>query len=458
MPHFKKLLAFLIVPTLLLLSALPAQAQNRGARGLPGGGGAATGVRAYSAPRSAPARSYSAPRSAPTRSYSAPRSVPTRSYSAPRTNSNYRAPLTRQSAPRGNSSYRAPLTRQTVVRPSNRAGNSSYRAARPSFNNGAATGVLPRSNRQIRGYSSPVNSQATSLPALPAATRVIPTANQGFNPVTGAATGVRHTGRGVTVRPTTTALPVVYTNPSATQRITNNYYISNPQSRRRWSRGFDNCNDPYLYSNYNFRRSYRHYDPWCSPFLSLGFFVTRPYSYYDYARIDYARPFVYGEEADYRAAPIVDNQVASTNVETTPPSMEQELLAELSEYVGRHTVDGRFQIADPAFGNQMWKLDLAQAPAVYSIDSTHYSVVSGFEGTLGDNSIPSSVGLEFFVARENGKWAIKDAWIVSANGIPRAKKFQSPKFPQVQTWQAGEVCPFSGQPLVPVTESGASRE
>ena len=65
--------------------------------------------------------------------------------------------------------------------------------------------------------------------------------------------------------------------------------------------------------------------------------------------------------------------------------------------------------------------------------------------------------MEFFVAREGGRWVIKDAWIVSANGIPRAKKFQSPVYPQVQTWQAGVLCPFSGKPMVPVAESGATR-
>jgi hypothetical protein len=237
---------------------------------------------------------------------------------------------------------------------------------------------------------------------------------------------------------------------------TNNNYFINNNRRNCTPRYNNNFYDPYFYSNYNCRRGYRFYQPCFSPFLSLGFFASRPYNYYDYARIDYAQPFVYGDDQDYRSAPLVSNEVASTQP-TTPPSMEQELLTELGRYVEANSKDQRFQIADPAFGGQLWSLDLTQAPAVYSIDTNHYSVVSGFEGTLGENTIPSSVGLEFFVARDNGRWNIKEAWIVSANGIPRAKKFQSPTYPQVQTWQAGEVCPFSGQPMVPVTQSGASQ-
>jgi hypothetical protein len=458
MRHHTKIFTLVILPSLLLAATLPAAAQNRGARGVPmAAPAAATGVR--HAPRpAAPAPRATAP-SAPARSYSAPRSTPSRSVSTPRSNSSYRAPSNT------NSNYRAPLTRQAVPAPSNRASNTNYRpnnttyrASQPSlptFNTGAATGVMPRSNnRQVRSYSPPVNAQGTALPIRSTTARVVNTANsQGFNPVTGAATGVRHGIRGVNPNPSrgTSAIPVMYTNPVTTQQVTNNYYINN--SSRRYTPRYANCYDPYFYSNYNYRRGYRYYDPCYSPFLSLGFFVARPYTYYDYARIDYARPFVYGEDADYRSAPIQDNnQVASTQP-ATPPSMEQELLGQLGSYVAERTVDGRFQIPDPAFGGQLWKLDLTQAPAVYSIDSNHYSVVAGFEGTLGDATIPSSVGLEFFVARENGKWAIKDAWIVSANGIPRAKKFQSPLFPQVQTWQEGELCPFSGLPMVPLADT-----
>lgn len=252
---------------------------------------------------------------------------------------------------------------------------------------------------------------------------------------------------------------VMYTQPTST--VTNNYYYSQP-----YTRSYRNWSSPYLYSNYNYRRGYRYYQPCAVPFLSLGFFAARPYSYYDYARMSYTQPFLYGDDAYYRSAPLVDNsavtastpQVASVTPTAAPAqSMEQELLGEISSYVDSHSKDGQFQLSDPAFGGQMWSLDLTEAPAVYSIDSSHYTVVAGFEGTLGDNTIPSAVSLEFFVERENGRWNVKDAWIVSANGIPRAKRFQSPSFPQVRTWQEGALCPFTGQPMVPVSESAAQQ-
>lgn len=236
--------------------------------------------------------------------------------------------------------------------------------------------------------------------------------------------------------------------------VTNNYY-NNYNRNPAYAPRYNDCDSRGFYSNYNYRRHHRYYNTPCyTPFLSLGFFAARPYTYYDYARIDYAQPFVYGDDTYYRSAPVVDNQVASTQPAAAPVSLEQEMLTELSRYVERNSKEQRFQISDPAFGDQVWNLDLTQAPAVYSIDSNHYSVVTGFEGSLGENSIPSSVGVEFFVARENNKWIVKDAWIVSANGIPRAKKFQSPTYPQVQTWQAGEKCPFSGLPMIPVAQGG----
>lgn len=243
---------------------------------------------------------------------------------------------------------------------------------------------------------------------------------------------------------------VVYSQPAPL--VTNNYYYSNRNCAPRYS----SWTSPYFYSDYNYRRGYRYYQPCAVPFLSLGFFAARPYSYYDYARVSYAQPFLYGDDNYYRSAPLAANNAVASTAPTAPvQSLDQELLGEISRYVDSKSVGGRFQLADPAFGNQVWNLDLTEAPAIYSIDSNHYTVVAGFEGTLGENTIPSAVGLEFFVERENGRWNVKQSWIVSANGIPRAKRFQSPSFPQVQTWQEGAVCPFTGQPMVPVTESSA---
>lgn len=424
--------------------------------------------RAAPAVRSAPA---------PSRSYSAP----SRSYSAPRSSS---APSRRSSAPSRSysapsRSYTPPLTRQSVPAPSYRTNNSSYRAASISPPTSSTTTGVTYPGRinptaahvnqttysngalntgAVRGYSSlpgvggaqtvrmPVGRTAPSYQSNGAV--VVPnTSNANVNPDASGRIGGFDSRRNGVVR--TNINPPIATGPV----YTGSY---NTYSNRNCAPRYRDCYDPYFYSNYDCRRSYRFYQPCYYPFLSYGFFVTRPYSYYDYARIDYAQPFVYGDDAYYRSAPVIDNQVASTQA-SAPVSMEQEMLTELSRYVDSRSKDGRFQVADPAFGNQTWNLDLTQAPAVYSIDTNHYSVVGGFEGTLGQNTIPSSVGMEFFVAREGGRWVIKDAWIVSANGIPRAKKFQSPVYPQVQTWQAGVLCPFSGKPMVPVAESGATR-
>ena len=420
MPNVNKASAF-ILSVLTLLAAGPVLAQNQGVRGM---GDTRTRGPGQAQTYSAPTRAYSAP----TRAYSAPttRSAPTRSYSAPRNS---------------NRSYSPPLTRQSVSIPTTRTSNSTYRTntipsaytvnratyqANPTATNVNIGNSTVLSNGAVRGYS-PMT-----------ATRSIPAYAPGAN---GAGTAIP------------ISRPAVQT--SGPGYNTNSYYTYTNRNRDCAPR-YRDCYDNSFYSNYNCRSSYRYYQPCYYPFLSYGFFVSRPYSYYDYARIDYAQPFVYGDDAYYRSAPVIDNQVASTQP-TAPVSMEQEMLSELSSYVDSHSKGGHFQVADPAFGNQMWNLDLSQAPAVYSIDPNHYTVVSGFEGTLGENTIPSAVGMEFFVAREGGRWAIKQAWIVSANGIPRAKKFQSPAYPQVRTWQADTLCPFSGKPMVPISESGTMR-
>lgn len=466
MPNVNKAFAFPLF-ILVLLAADPCQAQNQGVRGMGDSRRSAPAVRSAPVVRSAPApsRSYSAP----SRSYSAPsrsNSAPSRSYSAP--SRSYTPPLTRQSVPTpsnrtSNSSYRA-ATRPSVTIPSSTTTGISYpgrinptaaRVNQPAYSNEAMSTGAVRGYNSLPGVSAgqtvrmPVGRTAPSYQSnggvvVPANTNV------NANPMPDGRVGGFDSRRNGVVR--TGVNPTVQAGPV----YINNSYSYNNRNRQNCAPRYRDCYDPYFYSNYDCRRSYRYYQPGYYPFLSYGFFVTRPYSYYDYARIDYAQPFVYGDDDYYRSAPIVDNQVASTQA-TAPVSLEQEMLTELSRYVDSRTKDGRFQVADPAFGNQLWNLDLTQAPAVYSIDTNHYSVIGGFEGTLGQNTIPSSVGMEFFVAREAGRWVIKDAWIVSANGIPRAKKFQSPAYPQVQTWQAGVLCPFSGKPMIPMADSGASR-
>lgn len=84
-------------------------------------------------------------------------------------------------------------------------------------------------------------------------------------------------------------------------------------------------------------------------------------------------------------------------------------------------------------------------------------MVAGFQGVLGNSEVPSNVGVEFFVARGDNGFEVRDAWITSANGISRNKTYQSPIHPEVQTWQPGLNCPFTGQPMVEIptqTEHG----
>ena len=132
-------------------------------------------------------------------------------------------------------------------------------------------------------------------------------------------------------------------------------------------------------------------------------------------------------------------------------SQEAQMLATLSRYVDNHTtVEGSYQLADSAFGSEVWNLELAQAPAVFEIQDGLYSVVAGFEGTLGSNPVPSNVNVEFFVARTANGYEVRDSWITSANGIPRDRLYQSPVYPDVSTWEADRYCPFTGQPMVPI--------
>lgn len=134
------------------------------------------------------------------------------------------------------------------------------------------------------------------------------------------------------------------------------------------------------------------------------------------------------------------------------------MLASLSQYVESRSTEQGFQLPDSAFQNQVWNLELAQAPAVFEIQEGLYSVVAGFEGNLGSNSVPANVDVEFFLAKTADGYAVRSAWIVSANGIARNKAFQSPVYPEVTTWEEGQTCPFSGQPMVELTEPAATSQ
>ncbi|HIB68924.1 MAG TPA: hypothetical protein EYO33_28500 [Phycisphaerales bacterium] len=140
-----------------------------------------------------------------------------------------------------------------------------------------------------------------------------------------------------------------------------------------------------------------------------------------------------------------------------PQSSEHQMLAVLSEFVDGRSKDGRYQLKDAAFNNQTWQLELSQAPAVYEISDGKYSVVAGFEGTLGASSVPSQVTVEFFMVKAGTGYAVRDAWITNANGIARNKLYQSPDFPSVQTWQPGKLCPFTGKPMIEIPSPTESK-
>ena len=238
---------------------------------------------------------------------------------------------------------------------------------------------------------------------------------------------------------------------------------------------YTNTYNPVIYTNYNARRRYRRsfYRSCPITFLSLGFFLTRPYSYYDYARVgyNYNTPYYYGDENYYRPNPYTQGgpnpeqqPVADANTSDqvaaalpNPQSSEHQMLAVLSEFVDGRSKDGRYQLKDAAFNNQTWQLELSQAPAVYEISDGKYSVVAGFEGTLGASSVPSQVTVEFFMVKAGTGYAVRDAWITNANGIARNKLYQSPDFPSVQTWQPGKLCPFTGKPMIEIPSPTESK-
>ena len=248
----------------------------------------------------------------------------------------------------------------------------------------------------------------------------------------------------------------VYANPQPV--VYNNYCPPNY---------YNDYYSPVIYNDYCVRRRYRRYNNCGNFFFSLGFFLTRPYSYYDYARVGYNNPIVYGDDEYYRApvmeggpaepdAVTADGTIAAAPTQPALNTPEERMLGQVAEYVEKNSVEGRYRINDAAFSNQVWLLELAQAPAVFEIKEGLYSVVAGFEGTLGTSNVPSNVNVEFFVAKTANGFEVRDAWITSANGIARNKLYQSPVFPDVKTWESGKKCPFTGQPMIPIPPAASS--
>lgn len=271
--------------------------------------------------------------------------------------------------------------------------------------------------------------------------------------------------------PATVTYPVTYTHPNQTRYVNQNVVVSRPHVYRQphvYSQPscppvYTTYYNPVVYSNYSVRRYYRPRVNCVVPLLSLGFYLLRPYNTYDYARVGYDRPYFYGDDTAYQppvevteeGGPVADASSSSTitspaSIAPSAESREQSLIGTVSGYVESRSTDGRFQLSDAAFNGETWSLELAQAPAVFEIADGVYSVVAGFEGTLGASPVPSNVVVEFFVGPADGGYEVKSAWITSANGIPRTKLYQSPIYPDIQTWQPGLDCPFTGQPMVEI--------
>lgn len=263
-----------------------------------------------------------------------------------------------------------------------------------------------------------------------------------------------------------------YSQPVYTQPVYNQPVYANPRpvvyNNYCPPNYYNDFYSPVIYNDYWVRRRYRRFNNCGNVFFSLGFFLTRPYSYYDYARVGYNNPIIYGDDNYYRPPVVEEGGPAEPDAVTaegevaiapTQPALntpEERMLSEVGNYVEKNSVDGRYRINDTAFSNQVWLLELAQAPAVFEIKDGLYSVVAGFEGTLGTSSVPSNVNVEFFVAKTANGFEVRDAWITSANGIARNKLYQSPVFPDVKTWESGKKCPFTGQPMIPIPPAASS--
>ncbi len=407
------------------------------------------------APRAAPrATPRAAPRAAPrTAPRSAPRTAPRAApRSAPRT-----APRV---APR--TAPRAPARVQTP--------NASNRTWRP---NTVPNRGVRADNRNQHAYPRDQRGNRAVAPSMRADGVYVPPELRGSQ-------ATRDINNAAQRWPGTSNIYVPRQDQYPTARP---YPIDRQNSRRHYAypRTISNSVPTRYYRDYRVRRNHRPYYLSAIPFASYGYYAAVPYgmgwwnspflawngwgpglglNYLNVNVNNVQQPDVYPQEDElvpqsledrYRPAPEELSAAPSGNL--APSSIEEALLLEVSSYVAERSVDEAFYLPDPAFEGRAWQLDLVQAPAVFSIDENAYSVVTGFEGVLEGNTIPAQVGVEFFLSREGDQWKVLDAWIVSANGIFREKRYRSPVYPGVQTWNEGETCPFSGRAMIPISSA-----
>ncbi|MBI3924609.1 MAG: hypothetical protein HY319_03640 [Armatimonadetes bacterium] len=196
---------------------------------------------------------------------------------------------------------------------------------------------------------------------------------------------------------------------------------------------------------YTDRRYYcrpRRYGSWY--FLSLGYFIARPWWGYSGYRSSYGDWTGYSESyaaADRRedggVAYAQDPGQFATGLE--PTAADEALLQMISEYLAAHSPDGKFRIADAQLDGRIWALELAQPPAVFSMDENHYTVLAAFQGLLYGTTTPAGVDLQFFLSRPapGTPWRVDDVHIQSANGLVRPPLPAPAGYPQVSTKSHG---------------------
>lgn len=393
--------------------------------------------------RPAPQRTFNRPTSrpsAPVRTAPVPRPVvtqPSRSYDRPAPRPTYDRPARTYDRPeivtRPTRTYDRP---EIVTRPT-RTYDRPQTVTRPSWNDRTPEVVTrpERTNERPQTVTRPNwndrTPQVVTSPQQPGRTQSRPTYNSDF--VARPASGSRNTYWN---QPPQNVRP--YQPQTHVTTVTNNYYNGYQGT---------NCYTPYSSSYYN--PNY-----YCAPrrlrvcrpvfLFTLGYFAARPW--WDYYAYNAYTPYPYFSSSSdyysrggggYYASDVPVQQVASARATPEPTgdagdAQQERLLQVVSDYVASRSLDGKFRIVDPEQNGQIWSLELAQAPALFSMDATHYTVVAGFQGNLGGSTEQAGVDVQFFLSQPEvgAPWQVDEARIVSANGIVRPLKPAPAGYPE----------------------------